>query len=247
MATKPTTAIWQASHRLATNCLGFFPLVEQSGNPTGYRAAGGNLSGVLQGCTWVTTPGGKGLQFVGASSQYLDLGVNLAPAALPATVVLVFKTAGSWVYDKTVCTHSSTVQQYAGLMMQMRDTGKLQLLTGGADGTLQHWITDSALSLSTWYTAVLVLTNMTTFAAYLNGTLAASTIQNTGTVYSAGTGNGRLGGFSFDGGRDYGNAVIDAFGVWAKAFSAADIASFNADPWGVVRAQDWYRPHLLLP
>jgi hypothetical protein len=234
---KPTlTATWQASHRLARYTGGFLGFTEGLGNPADSSPIA--LSPTLVSFpSWVATPDGYGVQLIRATTQYIDLGANIAPAALPVSFFVRFKT-GTLALTFERIFRSASNQKMAGVWLEINSGDQLQAGFGDNVGLYgyRNSVVDTPLSSNTWYNCLVVITSNSDIRVYLNGTLPAATYSSDlGTVYAKGTGNSCLGRLSYGVDYYYANVTIDAFGLIADKAELADAVAFNANPWGVIR------------
>jgi len=228
--TKPSSPIWQSAHRLATGCLGFYGMIEEA-NPTDNSPNA--HGGANHSATRVDTPGGRGWNIAAANNAYLDLGACLNPATLPGTLALRVKTPASALYGR-VCYTSDDMAH--GLWLEIRNSRTIWAGFGGG-GYFAYKETANTVSPGTWYTITAVLASRSNIKVYVDGVEWGGMIFDySGGGYTPGSGNSTLGRLLYGGSWYYSDLAYDCAGVWGEGWDADDVASFAADPWGLVRS-----------
>lgn len=229
MSTKPTSAIWQPGHRLAANSRAKFALIEGAGTTITNSVPSMSNGSLLGSPSWIDGDAGKAVQFVSTSSQYANLGALLEPVDMSAGFTLAMKiktpnpvTGWSLTFLGGV-NAGSAIQVYGG-------TNLLCYI----NSSYRFWNTWAA---NTWYTVVVIhpasaVGNANKLSCYRNGTLMSNGFTSAADGYTQGTGNGRAAGAV---GVGFSNLIIEDIHIAWRAWDADDVASYNEDPWGVVR------------
>ena len=234
---KPLIPILDTDHILGVAENEHYPLCAQTGNDVSYPT--GNVLTLHGTPSWIGTPGGKGVAMVAASSQYLDLGVNLCPDSLPFTIAARVKpTIGDGLYNAILYSHSNAV--YAGVNLEVLPSGKI--VCGFGCGAADYYSIDSVkattydvLESDKWYTIVAVIRSQTDMEIWVNGHRwgVEIAVGANFTSYAKGTGNAIVN--KLPQGAYYGTQVIDSLVVSTNDWSEEEIQSYCNDPWGCLR------------
>jgi hypothetical protein len=125
--------------------------------------------------------------FASGSSQYIDMGTNIAPTAITLSA-WVNATSFPGAYNGVVVRSNATYVSYA--MLFAKGTGKLACYTLGLGGAVNYDGTGShTLSTATWYYLTMTYSSSAGLTGYVNassdGTAAANgaMVANTATSY----------------------------------------------------------------
>lgn len=221
------------AYPLANGIIGYWPMNEGSGNTVSDLSGNGNTGTVL-GPTWLGGKFGPALNFVKASSQYVDLGSNTLISSSKPFSIMMWMNLTTW--GNTEGPFSFKTDETSGFVSFFLDNPSyLPFAFGGLDGG--GWdqfrpIEDfSGQLVGQWNHFAIVYdgvspTSVTSFTFYLN---AINKPLTTTTNFAA---HGNVNYLGREGTAvNYFNGMLDLPMIYSRALSASEIVHLHCEPF----------------
>jgi len=199
--------------------VGYWPLDEGTGT-TARDVSGGNNPGTLQNSpTWTTGQIAGALNFVAASSQYVDMGISSTLSPSSAITVSAWINASSFPNAQNDVVERGVTNFYE---LGVTSTGKMSIWVA-LNAVNSHYSGTGTYTLlaGKWYHVAFTYDSVNGLKGYVNGLLDGSDVAF-GTM-SGSNHPFTIGAFTFFSNR-YFNGKIDDVRVYNRALSATDIA-----------------------
>lgn len=203
-----------------SGCIAYYRLDDASGTSAADATGSGNTGTLTNSPTWTTGQINGALSFATASTQYVDLGTGINPAAISYTA-WIKATSFPNSYNCVLARSDAGVNYTA---MLIKSTGKLAFYVGNSAPThvsSYDGVGSNTLSTGTWYFIALTFDSTSGLKGYVNASLDSSS----GSAFATDTSaiSTYIGGQPATAGR-YFNGIIDEVGIWNRALTSTEVS-----------------------